>query len=114
MNVDRTVSLPILIKSASRIGSLDGNAVVVRHLVAPPIFFWMNLKGHIEAGQSIERFFIRLSGGVDFLDFLRSGEKDIHVFADSRREQKRRRCSDCCAAVKSTEIKASRLGPPRA
>ena len=45
--------------------------------------------------------------GVDFLDFLRSGEKDIHAFADSRREQKGRRCSDCCAAVKSTEIKAS-------
>jgi hypothetical protein len=45
--------------------------------------------------------------GVDFLDFLRSGEKDIHAFADSRRKLKRRPCSDCCAAVKSTEIKAS-------
>jgi Transposase IS66 family len=28
--------------------------------------------------------------GVDFLDFLRSGEKDIHAFADSRRVQRRR------------------------
>jgi Transposase IS66 family len=28
--------------------------------------------------------------GVDFLDFLRSGEKDIHAFADSRRRQRRR------------------------
>jgi len=28
--------------------------------------------------------------GVDFLDFLRSGEKDIHVFAESRRRRKRR------------------------
>jgi hypothetical protein len=26
--------------------------------------------------------------GVDFLDFLRSGEKDIHAFADSRRGQR--------------------------
>jgi predicted RecB family nuclease len=64
--------------------------------------------------KGIEEYLILLSVcqtckymGVDFLDFLRSGEKDIHVFADSRREQKRRRCSDCCAAVKSTEIKAS-------
>jgi hypothetical protein len=28
--------------------------------------------------------------GVDFLDFLRSGEKDIHAFAESRRGHKRR------------------------
>ena len=28
--------------------------------------------------------------GVDFLDFLRSGEKDIHAFADRRRGRKRR------------------------
>jgi len=28
--------------------------------------------------------------GVDFLDFLRSGEKDIHAFAESRRKRKRR------------------------
>ena len=28
--------------------------------------------------------------GVDFLDFLRSGEKDIHAFADSRHGQRRR------------------------
>jgi hypothetical protein len=29
--------------------------------------------------------------GVDFLDFLRSGEKDIHAFAESRRKRKRRK-----------------------
>lgn len=45
--------------------------------------------------------------GVDFLDFLRSGKKDIRAFADSQRKQKRRPCSDCCATVKSTEIRAS-------
>jgi len=28
--------------------------------------------------------------GVDFLDFLRSGEKDIHAFAESRRGRSRR------------------------
>ena len=28
--------------------------------------------------------------GVDFLDFLCSGEKDIHAFAESRRGRKRR------------------------
>ena len=33
--------------------------------------------------------------GVDFLDFLRSGEKDIHAFAESRR---RRRASAAAAA----------------
>jgi hypothetical protein len=28
--------------------------------------------------------------GVDFLDFLRSGEKDIHAFAESRHGRRRR------------------------
>ena len=28
--------------------------------------------------------------GVDFLDFLRSGEQDIHAFAESRRRRRRR------------------------
>jgi hypothetical protein len=28
--------------------------------------------------------------GVDFLDFLRSGEKDIHAFAESRQGRRRR------------------------
>jgi Transposase IS66 family len=32
--------------------------------------------------------------GVDFLDFLRSGEKDIHAFADRRRGQRQRFGSD--------------------
>jgi len=26
--------------------------------------------------------------GVDFLDFLRSGEKDVHAFAESRRKRR--------------------------
>jgi hypothetical protein len=26
--------------------------------------------------------------GLDFLDFLRSGEKDIHAFAESRRRRR--------------------------
>jgi hypothetical protein len=42
--------------------------------------------------------------GVDFLDFLRSGEKDIHAFAGSRR---RRRCGhNDSHAVKSTAASA--------
>jgi hypothetical protein len=32
--------------------------------------------------------------GADFLDFLRSGEKDIHAFADSRRRKRRGFVSD--------------------
>jgi len=28
--------------------------------------------------------------GVDFLDFLRSGEKDIHAFAENQPRRKRR------------------------
>jgi hypothetical protein len=28
--------------------------------------------------------------GVDFLDFLRSGEKDIYAFAETRRGRRRR------------------------
>lgn len=45
--------------------------------------------------------------GVDFLDFLRSGEKDIHAFAASRRGRKRRFDRDCSAAVKSTAANVS-------
>lgn len=33
--------------------------------------------------------------GVDFLDFLRSGKKDIHAFADSRRKRKHDRQKAC-------------------
>jgi hypothetical protein len=44
--------------------------------------------------------------GADFLDFLRSGEKDIRAFADGQRKQRRRPRSDCFAAVKSAEITA--------
>jgi len=43
--------------------------------------------------------------GVDFLDFLRSGEKDIHAFADSQHKQRRRARSDCCEAVNTAEMK---------
>jgi hypothetical protein len=38
--------------------------------------------------KGIEEYLILLS--VDFLDFLRSGEKDIHAFAESRRGRRRR------------------------
>ena len=47
--------------------------------------------------KGIEEYLILLSVcqtckymGVDFLDFLRSGEKDIHAFAESRRGRRRR------------------------
>lgn len=63
--------------------------------------------------KGIEEYLILLSVcqtckymGVDFLDFLRSGERDVYAFADSRRKQRRRPCSEGCAAVESTEIKA--------
>ena len=49
--------------------------------------------------------------GVDFLDFLRSGEKDIHAFAASRRGRKRRFDRDCSAAVKSTAANMSEPAP---
>jgi hypothetical protein len=46
--------------------------------------------------KGIEEYLILLSvcqtckySGLDFLDFLRSGEKDVHVFAESRRGRKR-------------------------
>jgi len=51
--------------------------------------------------------------GVDFLDFLLSGERDIHAFADGQRKQRRRLGSDCFAAGKSTEARASDLGRTR-
>jgi predicted RecB family nuclease len=64
--------------------------------------------------QGIEEYLTLLSVcqtciymGVDFLDFLRSGEKDIHAFADSQHRQRRRPPSDCFAAVEPTEIKTS-------
>lgn len=41
--------------------------------------------------------------GVDFLDFLRSGEKDIHAFAESRRRRKH----SIVAAVPPTETVAA-------
>ena len=51
--------------------------------------------------KGIEEYLILLSVcqtckymGVDFLDFLRSGEKDIHAFAESRRRRRRRSPAD--------------------
>ena len=48
--------------------------------------------------KGIEEYLILLSlcqtckyMGVDFLDFLRSGEKDIHAFAESRRKKRTQR-----------------------
>jgi hypothetical protein len=47
--------------------------------------------------EAIEQYLVLLSvcqtceyQGIDFLDFLRSGEKDIHTFAPSQRRQRRR------------------------
>ena len=42
--------------------------------------------------------------GVDFLDFLRSGETDIHAFAASRRRRRQRPDHDKANAVKPTAI----------
>jgi hypothetical protein len=47
--------------------------------------------------------------GVDFLDFLRSGEKEIHAFAESRGQRRRRTSPDRPATIKSTA--ASLSGP---
>jgi hypothetical protein len=51
----------------------------------------------LSTAKGIEEYLILLSVcqtckymGVDFLDFLRSGEKDVHAFADSRRGRRRR------------------------
>jgi len=45
--------------------------------------------------------------GVDFLDFLRSGEKDIHAFAESRRRRRHGRVGP--VAVKSIAASVSDL-----
>ena len=55
--------------------------------------------------------------GVDFLDFLRSGEKDIHAFAESRRRQKHPSSSSTPAslppdAIPSREKRGVRGGNP--
>jgi hypothetical protein len=42
--------------------------------------------------------------GVDFLDFLRSGEKDIHAFAESRRGRRRRTQSSQQASLSAESI----------
>jgi len=54
-----------------------------------------NLTG-LTTQKGLEQYLILLSVcqtckymGVDFLDFLRSGEKDIHAFAESRRRRNR-------------------------
>jgi len=40
--------------------------------------------------------------GLDFLNFLRSGEKDIHAFADTRRRRRPRSGSNDATTIKST------------
>jgi hypothetical protein len=41
--------------------------------------------------------------GVDFLDFLRSGEKDLHAFAESRRRRRKLSVnSESAASVSGT------------
>ncbi|HTV42303.1 MAG TPA: IS66 family transposase [Candidatus Sulfotelmatobacter sp.] len=49
--------------------------------------------------------------GVDFLDFLRSGEKDIYAFGDRQRRRRRRFGSDSAAGVKSTAASVSEPDP---
>jgi hypothetical protein len=56
---------------------------------------WKNHKSQLHS--PIDDYLVLLSVyqtckymGVDFLDFLRSGEKDIHAFAESRRGRRRR------------------------
>jgi hypothetical protein len=56
-----------------------------------------NIIGGLSTVKGIEEYLILLTvcetceySGVDFLDFLRSGEKDIHAFAESRRGRRRR------------------------
>jgi hypothetical protein len=43
--------------------------------------------------------------------FLRSGEKDIHAFAESQRKRRRRRGADYSTAVKSTAASVSGADP---
>lgn len=57
---------------------------------------WREL-ARVSTSKGIEEYLSLLSVcqtckymGVDFLDFLRSGEKDIHAFAESRRRRRRR------------------------
>jgi hypothetical protein len=57
---------------------------------------WYSSRG-LSTTKGIEEYLILLSVcqtgkymGVDFLDFLRSGEKDIQGFAENRRGRKRR------------------------
>jgi hypothetical protein len=45
--------------------------------------------------------------GLDFLDFLRFGQKDIHAFAESQQRRKKRIGSDSSATVKSTTASVS-------
>lgn len=49
--------------------------------------------------------------GVDFLDFLRSGEKDIHAFAESRRGRKRRAQASQPADLPAEVIAESAASP---
>jgi len=67
--------------------------------------------------KGIEEYLILLSVcqtckymGADFLDFLRSGERDIYAFANSRRRRGRRIAPDFCA-VKSTAASVSEANP---
>jgi hypothetical protein len=46
--------------------------------------------------------------GVDFLDFLRSGEKDIHAFAESRRGRGRRTQTSQPTSLRTDVIQTGR------
>src|SRR6516225_8255578 len=58
---------------------------------------WGLIRTEFSVGTGIEEYLILLSvcqtckySGLDFLDFLRSGEKDIGVFAESQQNQRGR------------------------
>ena len=66
------------------------------HAIKSFVFLRRIISG-VTTAKGIQEYLVLLSicqtckfMGVDFLDFLRSGEKDIHAFAESRCRRKRR------------------------
>jgi predicted RecB family nuclease len=66
--------------------------------------------GGLTTVKGIEEYLVLLTicetcnySGLDFLDFLRSGEKDIHAFAESRRGRRRRSPSNEGKALSADE-----------
>ena len=66
------------------------------HALRAFVWFRETLEGS-SSETSLDKYVMLLSVcqtckymGMDFLDFLRSGEKDIHAFAEGRRGRRRR------------------------